>query len=60
VVVSLKVFESESFYNSRVGGWETSLTAQRFDPPALKSIYIYIIELIYIYNYIFKFGFNLV
>jgi hypothetical protein len=32
----LKVFESESFYNSRVGGWEISLTAQRFDPPALK------------------------
>ena len=29
-------FESESFYNSRVGGWEISLTAQRFDPPALK------------------------
>ena len=36
VVVFLKVSESDSFYNSRVGGWETSLTAQRFDPPALK------------------------
>ena len=24
-------FESESFYNSRVGGWEISLTAQRFE-----------------------------